>query len=443
MTDFLPQEIIRKKRDGLVLSVAEISAFINGIARDGVTERVSEGQIAAFAMAIYFQGMNRDEGVALTCAMRDSGRVLNWKNFNLPGPIVDKHSTGGVGDVVSLMLGPMVAACGGFVPMISGRGLGHTGGTLDKLDSIPGYQTNITNEKFQGVVRNVGVAIIGQTADLAPADKRMYATRDVTATVESIPLITASILSKKLAAGLGALVMDVKAGSGAFMSTMARSVELAKNIETVGNGAGVKTSALITDMNEPLATCAGNAIEVQCAVDYLTGKARPARLHQVTMALATQLLVLSGLAANESAGEQALARCLADGRAAEVFAKMVSALGGPSDFMENAGTHLQRAPMRMPVLATHDGFISEIDTRALGLAVVSLGGGRRRASDAIDFAVGLSDFAPLGSAVKVGDIIALVHARTEDAAKLAVAELQRALTIADKAPEKHLIISKP
>jgi thymidine phosphorylase len=439
MTDFLPQEIIRKKRDGLALSVGEISAFIDGIARD----EVSEGQIAAFAMAVYFQGMNRDEGVALTCAMRDSGRVLNWKSLNLPGPIVDKHSTGGVGDVVSLMLGPMVAACGGFVPMISGRGLGHTGGTLDKLDSIPGYQTNITNEKFRAVVRDVGVAIIGQTADLAPADKRMYATRDVTATVESIPLITASILSKKLAAGLDALVMDVKAGSGAFMSTMAASLELAKNIETVGNGAGVKTSALITDMNEPLAPCAGNAIEVQCAVDYLTGKSRPERLHQVTMALAAELLVLSGLASNESAGEQAIARCLADGRAAEVFAKMVSALGGPSDFMEKAGTHLQRAPLSMPVLATRDGFVSSIDTRALGLAVVSLGGGRRRASDAIDFAVGLSDFVALGATVKAGDTIAVASARNEDSANAAVSEVQRAFTIADKALEKHVIVSRP
>jgi thymidine phosphorylase len=438
MADFLPQEIIRKKRDGLALSGGEISSFINGIARD----EVSEGQIAAFAMAVYFQGMNRDEGVALTCAMRDSGRVLDWTSLNLPGPIVDKHSTGGVGDVVSLMLGPMVAACGGFVPMISGRGLGHTGGTLDKLDSIPGYQTNITNEKFQAVVRDVGVAIIGQTADLAPADKRMYATRDVTATVESIPLITASILSKKLAAGLDALVMDVKAGSGAFMPTMAASLELAKNIETIGNGAGVKTSALITDMNEPLAPCAGNAIEVQCAVDYLTGKSRPARLHQVTMALAAELLVLSGLANNESAGEQALARCLEDGRAAEVFAKMVSALGGPSNFMEKAGTHLQRAPLSMPVLATRDGFVSSIDTRALGLAVVSLGGGRRRASDAIDFAVGLSDFVALGAAVKAGDTIAVIHARNADSASVAVNEVQRAFTIADTTAKKHVIVSR-
>jgi thymidine phosphorylase len=439
MADFLPQEIIRKKRDGLALSGEEISSFINGITRD----EVSEGQIAALAMAVYFQGMNRDEGVALTCAMRDSGRVLDWKSLNLPGPIVDKHSTGGVGDVVSLMLGPMVAACGGFVPMISGRGLGHTGGTLDKLDSIPGYQTNITNEKFQAVVRDVGVAIIGQTADLAPADKRMYATRDVTATVESIPLITASILSKKLAAGLDALVMDVKAGSGAFMSTMARSQELAKNIEAVGNGAGVKTSALITDMNEPLAPCAGNAIEVQCAVDYLTGKSRPERLHHVTMALATELLVLSGLIKTELAGEQALARCLADGRAVEVFAKMVSALGGPSDFMEKAGMHLQHAPVRVAVHAPRDGFISAIDTRALGLAVVSLGGGRRRASDAIDFAVGLSDFVALGAAVKAGEMIAMVNARDENSAAVAVNNVQRAFTIAESAPQKHILVSRP
>ena len=442
MSVFLPQEIIRKKRDGGELTTAEISAFINGIAGTDARAQVSEGQIAAFAMAIYFQGMSATEGVALTCAMRDSGRVLNWKNFNLSGPVVDKHSTGGVGDVVSLMLGPMVAACGGFVPMISGRGLGHTGGTLDKLDAIPGYQTNVSNEKFQITVRDVGVAIIGQTADLAPADKRMYATRDVTATVESIPLITASILSKKLAAGLDALVMDVKAGSGAFMPTLPKSNELAKNIERVGNGAGLKTSALITDMNEPLATCAGNAIEVQCAVDYLTGKSRPQRLHQVTMALATELLVLSGLATNESAGAQALARCLADGRATEVFAKMVGALGGPNDFIEKADQYLLPAPVRVLVPAAADGIISKIDTRALGLAVVSLGGGRRRASDVIDFAVGLSDFAALGATVKVGETMAVVHGRTEAAANAAAGTVQRAFTISAAAPIPHAIICR-
>lgn len=426
---FLPQEIIRKKRDGAVLTKDEIAAFVQGIAQDVV----SEGQIAAFAMAVYFKGMTAAERVALTLAMRDSGRVLDWKPLNLPGPIVDKHSTGGVGDVVSLMLGPMVAACGGYVPMISGRGLGHTGGTLDKLDAIPGYQTSITNEKFQQVVRDVGVAIIGQTADLAPADKRMYATRDVTATVESIPLITASILSKKLAAGLDALVMDVKAGSGAFMPTMEKSIELAKSIVEVGNGAGVKTSAIITDMNESLAPCAGNALEVVCAMDYLTGKLRPARLHEVTMALCTELLLTAGIADSEAAATQALTRCLEQGSAAEIFAKMVVELGGPHDLLDAPAQYLAAAPVVNTVQAARDGFITAIDTRALGLAVVSLGGGRRRASDKIDFAVGLTDFAALSAHVKTGEVLATVHARDARTVDEVMRAVEAAFTISDAA----------
>jgi thymidine phosphorylase len=433
---FLPQETIRKKRDGLTLSQEEIAAFIEGVTRDEVTE----GQIAAFTMATFFQGMSRDEAVALTFAMRDSGRVLDWRSMNLPGPIVDKHSTGGVGDVVSLMLGPMVAACGGFVPMISGRGLGHTGGTLDKLDSIPGYQTTVSIEKFQQVVRDCGVAIIGQTKDLAPADKRIYATRDVTATVESIPLITASILSKKLAAGLDALVMDVKAGSGAFMPTMEKSIALAESIVAVGNGAGVKTSALITDMNESLAPCAGNAIEVQCAVDYLTGKSRPARLHEVTMALAAELLVISGIAKDIPAGTQALVRCLEQGRAADVFAKMVALLGGPGDFIEQPQKYLARAGVTVPVKAARDGVVGKIDTRALGLAVVSLGGGRRRASDAIDFSVGLSKFVALGARVHAGETLAIVHARTQAEADEGARQARAAFDIGDSAAAAHKAI---
>ncbi len=427
---FLPQETIRKKRDGQTLSREELAAFIEGVTRD----EVSEGQIAAFTMATFFQGMSRDEAVALTFAMRDSGRVLDWRSMNLPGPIVDKHSTGGVGDVVSLMLGPMVAACGGFVPMISGRGLGHTGGTLDKFDSIPGYQTSVTIDKFQQVVRDCGVAIIGQTQDLAPADKRIYATRDVTATVESIPLITASILSKKLAAGLDALVMDVKAGSGAFMPTMVQSIALAESIVAVGNGAGVKTSALITDMNESLAPCAGNAIEVQCAIDYLTGKSRPARLHEVTLALASELLVTSGIAKDETAGNALLARSLEQGRAAEVFAKMVAALGGPNDLVEQPAKYLQAAKVTVAVKAPRDGFIAAIDTRALGLAVVSLGGGRRRASDVIDFSVGLSEFQGLGEFVRAGNVLALVHARTAGEAEAGAREVLAAFTFTDSPP---------
>ena len=427
---FLPQEIIRKKRDGGVLDAADINAFIRGVAAN----EVSEGQIAAFTMATYLNGMTSEEAVALTRAMRDSGTVLNWQVFNLPGPIVDKHSTGGVGDVVSLMMGPMVAACGGFVPMISGRRLGHTGGTLDKFDSVPGYQTSISIEKFQQVVRDVGVAIIGQTAELAPADKRIYATRDVTATVESIPLITASILSKKLSAGLDALVMDVKVGSGAFMPTLEKSRELARSIVEVGNGAGVKTSALLTDMNEPLAPCAGNAIEVRCALDYLTGKSRPERLHEVTLALSAQLLVTAGIAKSTGEARQALSQCLENGRAAERFAEMVAALGGPTDLMENPHKYLPVAPVIKPVLAMRSGFIAACDTRRVGMAVVALGGGRMRAADKIDFEVGLTDIVSIGMHVSAGDALAIVHARTEAAANSAMREFEQAITISDVAP---------
>ncbi len=433
---FLPQEIIRKKRDGQALDTADINAFIRGVAAN----EVSEGQIAAFAMATYLNGMTSGEVVALTLAMRDSGTVLNWKALNLPGPIVDKHSTGGVGDVVSLMLGPMVAASGGFVPMISGRGLGHTGGTLDKFDSIPGYQTSVSIERFQQVVRDAGVAIIGQTAELAPADKRIYATRDVTATVESIPLITASILSKKLASGLDALVMDVKVGCGAFMPTLAKSRELAQSIVDVGMGAGVKTSALLTDMNEPLAPCAGNAIEVRCAIDYLTGKSRPPRLHEVTLALSAQLLVTAGMAKNGVVARQVLTESLDSGRAAAHFAKMVAALGGPTDLIENPEKYLRRAPIVKPVLASRAGFVAACDTRRVGMVVVALGGGRMRAADAIDFDVGLSDLASLGAPVRVGDLIAVVHARTEGSADAAMQAFQQAITISDMAPSKSELV---
>ncbi len=430
----LPQEFIRRKRDGQVLSAQDIGDFVRGITDESVTE----GQIAAFTMATFFQGMTGEEAVALTTAMRDSGRVLQWKSLDLPGPVVDKHSTGGVGDVVSLMLGPMVAACGGFVPMISGRGLGHTGGTLDKFDAIPGYQTAISVEKFQQVVKQVGVAIIGQTADLAPADRRLYATRDVTATVESIPLITASILSKKLAAGLDALVMDVKAGSGAFMPTEAKSIELARSIVTVGSGAGVKTSALLTDMNEPLAPCAGNAIEVRCALDYLiggyAGDPALARLHDVTMALSAELLVQSGLFRDDAGARAALLAVLANGRAAEHFARMVTALGGPADLLEHRDPYLEVAPVIRAVTSAQDGYVGAIDTRALGMAVVGLGGGRRRAADRIDFAVGLDRVVALGTRVAAGDVLARVHARSGDAAAAAVREILQAINIASNPP---------
>jgi len=433
---FLPQEIIRKKRDGGVLSAEEIQFFVGGI----TSGRVTEGQIAALAMAVFFNDMNMDERVAFTLAMRDSGDVLDWRSLNLPGPVVDKHSTGGVGDVVSLLLGPMIAACGGFVPMISGRGLGHTGGTLDKFDSIPGYTTVPTNELFRKVVKEVGVAIIGQTASLAPSDKIFYGVRDVTATVESVAMITGSILSKKLSAGLDALVMDVKVGTGAFMPTYDKSVELADSIVKVGNGAGMTTSAILTDMNESLAPYAGNAIEVRGAMDYLTGKSRPARLHEVTMALCAEMLVLGKLASTEQEARAKLQASLDNGSAAERFARMVAALGGPADLLEKPDTHLAQAPIVIPAPALKSGYAAGTDCRGIGLAVVSLGGGRRRAADPIDFAVGLTGLAGIGDKIDAGQPLAMVHARTQEAAEQAVREVQAAYQIADAAPAANPVI---
>src|SRR6478672_8439333 len=354
---FLNQEIIRKKRNGEALTAQEIQSFVAGI----TTGATTEGQIAALAMAVYFKDMNMDERVAFTLAMRDSGQVLEWKSLNLPGPVVDKHSTGGVGDVVSLMLGPMVAACGGFVPMISGRGLGHTGGTLDKFDSIPGYCTVPDPELFRTIVKDVGVAIIGQTAQLAPADKRFYSIRDTTATVESVAMITGSILSKKLSAGLDALVMDVKVGTGAFMPTYDKSVELAESIVTVGNGAGTRTSAILTGMNESLCPVAGNALEVRQAIDYLSGRSRPARLHEVTMALCAEMLVIAGIAANHAEAHAKLQAALDSGEAAERFARMVTALGGPADLMDKPDAHLAKAPIVVPVPALESGYAYSTD----------------------------------------------------------------------------------
>jgi thymidine phosphorylase len=378
---------------------------------------------------VFFRGMEMPERIALTVAMRNSGTVLDWKGLGLPGPVIDKHSTGGIGDKVSLMLAPILAACGGFNPMISGRGLGHTGGTLDKLDSIPGYQSQPDLATFRRVVKEVGCAVIGQTDDLAPADRRLYAIRDVTATVESIGLITASILSKKLAAGLDALVMDVKTGSGAFMAKLEDSRELARSIVDVANGAGLKTSALITDMNQALGRNVGNALEVAEAIDYLTGAARDPRLHEATIALAGELLALAGLASSAEAGRIQAEQELHTGAPAEIFGRMVAALGGPKDLMQNPAAHLEAAPVVKPCFATGNGTIAKIDARAIGVAVVSLGGGRRRAEDKIDHRVGFSEVLGLGEQAGPDRALALVHAASDSAADAAMAELRAAFTI--------------
>ncbi|KIP79811.1 thymidine phosphorylase [Vibrio harveyi] len=422
---YLPQEIIRKKRDGEVLTADEINFFIQGVANNSV----SEGQIAAFAMTIFFNEMTMPERIALTCAMRDSGMVIDWSHMNFGGPIVDKHSTGGVGDVTSLMLGPMVAACGGFVPMISGRGLGHTGGTLDKLESIPGYNITPTNDVFGQVTKDAGVAIIGQTGDLAPADKRVYATRDITATVDNISLITASILSKKLAAGLESLVMDVKVGSGAFMPTYEASEELAKSIVAVANGAGTKTTAILTDMNQVLASSAGNAVEVREAVRFLTGEYRNPRLLEVTMASCAEMLVLGKLAENTEDARAQLMEALDNGKAAECFGKMIAGLGGPADFVENYDNYLEKAEIIKPVYATETGVVSAMDTRAIGMAVVSMGGGRRVATDEIDYAVGFDNFIRLGEVADNDKPLAVIHARTEEQWEEAAKALRSAIKV--------------
>ena len=420
-----PQEVIRRKRDGATLTTAEIEFLVRGIT-DG---SLADAQVAGFAMAVFFRGLNMDERVALTRAMMASGRVMDWKAARLPGPVLDKHSTGGVGDKVSLMLAPIIAACGGCVPMISGRGLGHTGGTLDKLQAIPGYDPTPTPENFRRVVSQVGCSIIGQTADLAPADRRLYAIRDISGAVESIPLITASILAKKLAAGLDALVMDVKFGSGAFCPPYEEATELARSIVGVANSAGLRTTALLTDMNRVLGNTAGNAVEVREAVDYLTGTYRDARLDKVTRALAAELLVLGGLAADDRAAQAAVDKALAGGAAGERFAKMVAEMGGPSDFIDHPDRYLARAPVIRPVTAGREGYVTAIDARAYGVIVMGLGGGRSRPEDGIDPAVGLTDIRGPGEPLTRDRPLAVIHARSEADADRAAAELRAVTTI--------------
>ncbi|MGZ4723033.1 MAG: thymidine phosphorylase [Ilumatobacteraceae bacterium] len=422
---FLPQEVIRAKRDGARLTDAEIEQFVAGLT-DGT---IGDGQAAALAMAIFFNGMDVDERVALTRAMSRSGASMHWDRAQLHGPVVDKHSTGGVGDKVSLMLAPLVAACGAHVPMISGRGLGHTGGTLDKLESIPGYRTKPDNDLFHKVVAEVGCAIIGQTSNLAPADGRLYAIRDVTATVESIALITASILSKKLAAGLDALVLDVTFGNGAFMTSLARAEELAHSIVSVARSAGLVTNAVLTDMNQVLGRTAGNALEVREAIDWLTGASNDARLTQVVLALGAEMLMISGLSSDVDSATARLIAARGAGAAAERFQDMVTALDGPNDLVQRPEAYLRSAAATLRVHAAGNGFVHAVDTRAVGLAVVALGGGRTRVEDDIDHTVGLTDVAGIGDYVDHERPLAVIHARTDSEAEFAAEGLRAAFRI--------------
>jgi thymidine phosphorylase len=420
----LPQELIRRKRDGGELAPREIEFLVRGIANGSV----SDAQVGALAMAVVLKGMTRDERVALTTAMMRSGEVLDWSEAGLQGPALDKHSTGGVGDKVSLVLAPVIAACGGAVPMISGRGLGHTGGTLDKLESIPGYVATPDLDRLRAVVAGAGCAIVGQTGELAPADRRLYAIRDATGTVESLPLIVASILSKKLAAGLDALVMDVKVGSGAFMESIGDARELATAIVDTARGSALPCRALITDMDRVLGRTAGNALEVHEAIDVLTGSDADPRLVEVTLALCRELLALGGLDADP-------AQALSSGAAAERFARMVAALGGPADLLEAPDRHLPRVEATAAALPARDGFVTAIDVRRVGLVVVALGGGRRHEAESIDPAVGLSEVAAPGERVGPDDRpLAVVHARDAAAAQRAAAALREAFTVGDAPP---------
>ena len=430
------QDIICRKRDRGELSEAEIGRFVAGLSDASLPAE----QVSALAMAIFLNSMTAKETGALTRAMARSGQVIDWRTEALGGPIVDKHSTGGVGDKVSLVLAPIAAACGCFVPMVSGRGLGHSGGTLDKMDSIPGYRSKPDLATFKQVVKTTGCAIIGQTDDIAPADRRLYAIRDVTGTVESIPLITASILSKKTAEGAEALVMDVKTGSGAFMTTLVQARDLAASILATGRHIGLEVSALITDMSEVLGYSAGNAVEVAESVQYLTSPRREPRLDEVVKGCCEQMLVVTGLARTAAEARQRVEAALDSGRAAEVFGRMVTALGGPADFLERAGHYLPQAPVTLPVYPDAEGYLSAVDVRAIGNAIIVLGGGRRKADDQLDLSVGFTQVVPTGTRLDLQTPLCVVHATSAEAAQAAGAAYRRACIVNNDAPKDRPVV---
>ena len=398
--------ILAKVRDQVPLQKEEINEFSVGLANGSV----SDAQAAAFAMAVCLQGLSERERVDLTLAMRDTGNVKTW---DLSGPVIDKHSTGGIGDNVSLVLAPMLAACGAYVPMVSGRGLGHTGGTLDKLESIPGYRTQVSGEEFEGVVSDVGCAIVGAGEGIAPADKRLYAIRDLTGTVESVDLITSSILSKKLAAGLEALVLDVKVGSGAFMQDMGGARELGRSLVSVANGAGCRTSALLTDMNQSLASSAGNSLEVKSALTVLKYEPGEEQLLEVTLALGAKLLVTAATFPDEDTARERLKESLSSGKAAEIFGRMIAALGGPVDFVEKSDEYLPVAKNILDFPSPSSGYLKSVNGRILGQAVIELGGGRKQADDKLDLSVGLDQFTRIGKNIEQGDPLLRIHSSND------------------------------
>jgi len=394
-------EIIRRKRDGSRLDPETIAEVIAEYAAD----RIPDYQMAALLMAVFFRGLEEDELRAWTSAMLHSGDVMDFSD--IPGPKVDKHSTGGVGDKISIPLAPLVAACGASVPMISGRGLGHTGGTLDKLESIPGFTTRLEPARFRAVLRENGVAMLGQTENIVPADKRMYALRDVTGTVESIPLIAASIMSKKLAEGISGLVLDVKVGSGAFMKTRARATELARTLVAVGAGNGVRTTAFLTDMDAPLGNTVGNALEVRESIEILKG-CGPADTTELTVVFGAEMLRLAGMATSIDDGRSAISSAIASGAGLDKFRKMVAAQGGNPAVADDPGL-LPTAAHTVGVKPSRAGFVGSVDCAGVGIASLILGGGRRTKEDGIDPAVGARILARRGEFVGAGDDLAVIE----------------------------------
>ena len=434
----LPAQIIQKKRDGKALTEEEVRFFIDGFTGG----ELPEYQMAALAMAICFQGMNFDETMWLTRAMVESGQVVEWKG-RAGAFYADKHSTGGIGDKTSLIIAPLVAACGVKVPMISGRGLGPTGGTLDKLESISGFNVNLSLDDFKRITDSVGCCMIGQTADIAPADKKLYALRDVTATVSCLPLIVASIMSKKLAENVDGLVLDVKWGSGAFMRTRETSTDLAKALVEVGKRYGKKVCALQTDMNQPLGRKIGNALEVRECIEIMNGSTQVDDLLEVTLALSAEMLLMAGAAKNVAAAREILQKKLANGEALRKFAEMIAAQGGDAKVCDDLQC-LPSTKQVKPIPAPKSGLVQSIECDQIGYAVIALGGGRRVAVDKVDFAVGFEEPKKIGEAVKVGEPLMMMHYNDEARATEAARMVQDAYKIEDKpvSTRSPLIVQK-
>ena len=427
--------IIECVRDKKFISEADMFKFGSKIANPSITD----SQIGAFAMAVTLNGLNFEARVGLTKGMRDSGITLNW---DLPGPILDKHSTGGVGDLVSLILAPALVACGAYVPMISGRGLGFTGGTLDKLEAIPGYISEVTNERFQAVVKEVGFAIVGASCSVAPADKRLYRIRDVTGTVNSIDLITASILSKKLSAGLDGLVLDIKTGAGAVIKKFKDSVLLAQSLIDVANGSGCPTRALVTDMSQPLVNSAGNALEIKSLMEFLIRPNTSSRLLQVVLELGSELLTLNKSSQSLEESRRLLNEAITTGRAFECFVKMIFEMGGPIDFETQWENILPKAPAILEVLAKEDGYITKIDTESLGRAILLLGGGRSNENDKIDPSSGISNICEIGTRVDTSYPLAVIHGPNEDISRRVALLVNNSFTISNEKKTTPKLISR-